>query len=819
MSEYPFKEIEAKWRRIWAERQDYKTDFDSNEKPKFYCLVMFSYPSAQKLHIGHWYNYAPTDSWARWKRMQGYNVFEPMGYDAFGLPAENFAVKRGVHPAITTNESVKYIREQLKQIGAMYDWSREINTSSPEYYKWTQWLFLVLYQRGLAYQKTAPVNWCAKCQTVLANEQVLENGECERCGTVVAKRDLKQWFFKITEYADRLLKGHDKIEWPASTIAKQKHWIGRSEGVNIKFPIVGRDGYIETFTTRADTIFGVTHLVIAPESPIVMDITTPGYKSSVEAYIKKAREISEIERISLNREKTGVFTGAYVSNPLSGEKLPVWTADYALATYGTGAVMAVPAHDQRDFEFTDKYGIPRKLVIQNPQKSLKVDELTEAYTEYGLMANSGEFNGFSSEKGINAVAEKLKAIGQGGPSVSYHLRDWLISRQRYWGAPIPIIHCANCGAVPVPVEYLPVKLPEGNIDFKPRGKSPLATVEEFMNAECPRCGMMARRDPDTMDTFVCSSWYFLRYTSAEFDDRPFDSDRVNKWLPVDQYVGGADHANGHLMYSRFITKVLYDEGLINFDEPFQCLRHQGMVTNKGAKMSKSKENVVNPEEFTEKYGSDVFRLYMMFMGDYESGGDWSDEGIVGIERFVGRIWRLYDTLHLAVNVEGEVPSDLKRILNYTIKSVGEDIEDFKFNTAISRLMELINAIYGYIGKVKPNERGGTFLKHYMKTFSLLIAPLAPHLGEEIFEKTGGSGSVFDQCWPEYDPDALLEDRIEIAVQVNGKLRDTIRIDRSATEEQVFQEAISSSKIQRHIEGKEVFKRIYISNKLLNIVVK
>ncbi len=819
MPEYNFKEIEAKWRRIWEERGDYRIDLDSPEK-KLYCLVMFSYPSSLKLHIGHWYNYGPTDSWARFKRMQGYNVFEPMGFDAFGLPAENYAVKQGVHPAVTTAENVAHITEQLKQIGTMYDWSKSVNTSSPDYYKWTQWLFLKLYERGLAYQKQAPVNWCPECQTVLANEQVLSDGECERCSARVTKRDLKQWFFKITAYADRLLEGLKGLDWPKKTVTQQSNWIGRSEGANIRFPLAGREGYIETFTTRADTLYGVTHLVLAPEHPLTMELTTEEYRTLVERYIEQAREASDIERTSLTRDKTGVFTGAYARNPLSGEEFPVWVADYVLATYGTGAVMAVPAHDQRDFEFTRKYGIPIKLVIQNPEGSLKAEEMDSAYTDYGVMVNSGEFDGLGSEEGMRAVAEKLSAMGQGGPAVTYHLHDWLISRQRFWGAPIPIIHCPRCGAVPVAQEDLPVLLPEGDIDFKPHGKSPLAAVESFMNVQCPSCGGSAKRDPDTMDTFVCSSWYFLRYLSASNEDALFDSGVVNRWMPVDRYVGGTEHINGHLLYSRFITKALYNAGLVSFDEPFRSLRHQGIITNQGAKMSKSKGNVVNPEDFIERFGSDVFRLYIMFMGDYEQGGDWSDTGIVGIERFVNRIWRLYNVLWPIDRGNGKIPSDLRRSFNFTIKSVEEDIEDFKFNTAISRIMELVNGIYGYIGDIPVEKRDSAFLKRCLETLPLIIAPLAPHLGEELWSIVNGTVcSIFDETWPEYDSEALTEDEVEIAVQVNGKLRGTVKVSRELDETGVFSAASGLENIRKHITGKDVIKKIYVKDKLINIVVR
>jgi len=829
MSSYPFETIEAKWRKIWQERGDYKIDLNS-PKDKFYCLVMFSYPSALKLHIGHWYNFAPTDTFARLKRMEGYNVFEPMGFDAFGLPAENYAVKRGVHPGVTTEENVNFIREQLELIGAMYDWGREVNTSKPEYYKWTQWLFLFLFKRGLAYQKQAPVNWCPECQTVLANEQVIGEGECERCGSAVTKKDLKQWFFRITDYAERLLEGLNRLDWPKKSIIQQSNWIGRSEGANIKFPVVGGEESIEVFTTRADTLFGVTHLVLAPEHPLTLKLAASDRRQAVEEYVNIARQATDIERQSLGREKTGVFIGAYALNPINEEKVEVWAADYVLATYGTGAVMAVPGHDQRDFEFARKYGMGIKVVIQNREGSLKAEKMEEAYTEYGIMVNSGEFNGMDSKEGMLAVADKLAAIGQGGRSVTYHLHDWLISRQRYWGAPIPIIHCERCGAVPVPEKDLPVMLPGGEIDFKPKGKSPLAALSEYMNTVCPRCRGGAKRDADTMDTFVCSSWYFFRYLCTEIRDKIFNSEVVNRWMPVDQYVGGTEHINGHLLYSRFITKALFDAGLIEFDEPFSSLRHQGVITSGGWKMSKSKGNVVNPEEFIERYGSDVFRLYMMFMGDYEVGGDWSDEGIIGVARFVNRIWRLYED-YWPVNYGWEAGSgkhkaeseerELERILHSSIKSVREDINDFKFNTAIARVMELVNAIYGYVGITKRSELNGKLMKQVLATLPLIIAPLAPHLGEELWEKVQGglTETVFDQSWPAYDEQALASETVEIAIQVNGKVRATLKMRKGAPEGEAAAEAYKLDNVQRHIGERTIVKKIYIQDKILNIVVK
>ncbi len=816
-TEYPHTEIEAKWQKVWDKSRAHHTDLSKSDN-KFYGLVMFSYPSALKLHIGHWYNFAPADTVFRWKRMQDFNVFEPMGYDAFGLPAENYAVAQGTHPAITTAESVKGIRQQLKLIGAMYDWDREVNTSSPEYYKWTQWLFLTLFKHGLAYQKEAPVNWCPSCQTVLANEQAVD-GACERCGAILTKRDLKQWFFKITDYADRLLEGLQRIDWPRRTKAMQENWIGRSEGTTINFGIEGAPDGIDVFTTRPDTLYGVTYIVFAPEHPLIQRITTDEFRSEVNLYIEEVKKATEIERTSTEREKTGVFTGAYALHPLTNEKLQIWIADYALLGYGTGAVMAVPAHDQRDFEFARKYKLPVRIVIQPEGKKLDLNLMDEAYSEPGTMVNSDQFNGIPSGRGKQAVTKKLAERGRGSSAVNYRIRDWLISRQRYWGAPIPIIHCDKCGAVPVPLDQLPVKLPENIKDFAPKGKSPLASSSEFMDVECPNCGGAAQRDPDTMDTFVCSSWYFLRFLSPDRDDVPFDRDLVKKWLPVDYYIGGAEHSVMHLLYARFIAKALFDAGEIPFDEPFTRLRHQGIITHRGDKMSKSKGNVVNPDVFVGNYGADVFRMYMMFMGDFEQGGDWSDEGIVGINRFVNRLWRIFDDYASAEDqgTEADLPADLRYTLHYTIQQVTLNLESLQFNTAISRMMELLTVL------TEATANGAIpGLKDALEMFARIIAPFAPHLGEELWHKTQSNKaekeSVFDQPWLEHDPKALVKDTITLVVQINGKLRDRLELPADIDKDGAVAAAADSTKLQPYLEGKDIRKVIFVPKKLLNIVV-
>ncbi|MBT3232591.1 MAG: leucine--tRNA ligase [Calditrichaeota bacterium] len=819
MDSYPFQEIETKWRSLWEKRGVNHVDLNTTDE-KRYILVMFSYPSEKKLHIGHWWNYGPTDSYARFLRMHGYKVFEPMGFDAFGLPAENFAIKHGVHPGEITRDSVSHIREQLKLIGAMYDWGKEVNTSQPDYYKWTQWLFLQLFNTGNAYRKHSPVNWCTKCKTVLANEQVLADGSCERCDSIVETHDMEQWFFKITAFADELLEGLDEVEWPESTKSRQRHWIGRSEGTEIVFDVVDSDEKIRAFTTRPDTLFGVTYVVLAPENEMVRRITNPDNRAEVEDYVKESRAKSDIERLSSEQTKSGVFTGAYAINPGNSKKVPIWIADYVLASYGTGAVMAVPAHDQRDFEFAKRYKLSVAWVI-DPLDAEEVVDKEQAYTAYGVIRNSGKFSGIKSSEGKFAVTNWLSKISYGKATVTYRLRDWSVSRQRYWGAPIPIIHCPDCGLVPVPESDLPVILPEEIEDFTPRGKSPLGAISSFIETECPKCGKPAKRDPDTMDTFVDSSWYYLRYTSTEFDDRPFDKERVKKWLPVDTYVGGPEHATGHLIYARYIAKFLKSQGHIDVSEPFKRMIHQGIITYKGHRMSKSKGNVVNPDAFIDNYGADCFRLYLMFMGDYTVGGDWSDEGIVGIRRFQNRIWRLVnewsDKDGVFKNEKLVVDADINRRLHYTIKSVSNNLHNFQFNTAISRLMELVNDLYLYIAKKeKVNRR---FLNDVLEKMVIVLAPLAPHFGEELWEVLGKENSVFYRRWPDWDAKALEEASVTVAVQINGKMVSTIDLAKGSSEEDAFEKALDLKKVMNQTMGKTIFRKIFVKDRIVNLVVK
>ncbi len=819
---YPHSEVESKWQKFWEENQTYKTDLNDLEK-KLYHLNMFIYPSGAKLHTGHWYHYGPSDSWARFKRLRGHNVFEPMGYDAFGLPAENYAIKTGVHPYDSTLKNIEDIRKQLKKMGCMYDWNAELMTCVPEYYKWNQWIFLQLYKRGLAYRKNAPVNWCPNDQTVLANEQVLNDGNCERCGTQVIQKNLYQWFFKITDYAEELLQGLDKINWPEKTKLMQRNWIGKSEGAEVIFKVVGNVDEIKVFTTRPDTLFGVTYVVLAPEHPLVNKITTDEFRSGVDTYRESVKSLTEIERTSTVKEKTGVPTGAFAINPMNGEKVPVWIADYALITYGTGCVMAVPGHDERDFEFAKKFNLEiRKVILQDGTS--EADELNEAFLDVGTMVNSDQFNGLRSDAGIKKVTEYLEKNNFGKGKINYRLRDWLISRQRYWGTPIPIIHCEKCGEVPVEEIDLPVVLPY-DVDFKLGGESPLARNKKYINVNCPKCGAKAKRDPDTMDTFVDSSWYYLRFLNPKISNAAFDENLAKKWTPVDMYVGGAEHAVMHLLYARFFHKCLRDIGMVNSDEPFQTLIHQGTITNAGTKMSKSKDNVVNPDEFTDKYGSDVFRMYLMFMGPYDQGGDWSDKGISGVDRFVQRS---YDIFNQHLNVTKEVTAKVKydieslsnnekkvyRKVNQTLHKLNQEIEHFRFNTAIATLMELIN-------ELKHLDQCSKEIQSYvLQRFASMISPLAPHLGEECWQLLGNENSLFQNpVWFEVDRDALVEDSINIAVQVNGKLRSTVSAPMNSEQDAVKPIVFTDEKVIKFTEGKTIIKEIFVKNKIYNIVVK
>ena len=817
----PYHKIENKWKKYWDENNNFKIDLKS-AKNKLYTLVMFSYPSSDKLHLGHWFNYAPTDTWARFKKMQGYDIFEPMGFDSFGLPAENYAVKTGVHPNITTDENIKYIREQLKAIGAMYDWDHEVITSHPDYYKWTQWLFLKLYEKGLAYRDEAAVNWCPKDQTVLANEQVVD-GACERCGTPVTKKKLTQWFFKITDYADELLDGLKDLDWPEKTKLMQENWIGKSRGLKIKFRVENHnEEIIEVFTTRPDTLFGVTYMVLAPEHPLVEKLTLPEYKSDVKKYIDDALKSSEIERLATTREKTGVFSGSYAINPINNKRVPIWIGDYVLATYGTGAVMAVPAHDSRDFEFATKFKLPIEQVILKKGESPK-DDLTEAYTEKGIMINSGKYDGLISTDGGKKIGDELSTKGLAEWTTQYRLRDWLVSRQRYWGVPIPIIHCESCGEVPVPHQQLPVLLPE-DVDFNPHGTSPLATSDTFVDTICPKCGKPAKREVDTMDTFVCSSWYYLRYPDPHNDKEAFDKELINKILPVDKYVGGAEHATMHLLYSRFITKALRDMGYLKFDEPFVSLVHQGVIKGPdGMRMSKSKGNVVNPDTYIEKYGGDVFRLYLMFGFAYTDGGPWDDSGIAAVDRFLNRIWRLLEIVKEEFYIkEGnnkfENPENsLRRVLHNSIKGIVDDTERFHFNTSISRLMELTNELYKYIQTRTPDNYNKEFLNNTIKDLVLLLSPFTPHLGEELWEMIGEKASVFNQSFPKYNKEYLAVNEIEWVIQINGKIRDRIMGDINLSKEEAEKMAMDSSRISELLTGKTIRKVIVVPKKLVNIV--
>ncbi|MFC1908244.1 leucine--tRNA ligase, partial [Chloroflexota bacterium] len=721
---------------------------EDSTKPKWYALTMFPYTSGD-LHIGHWYAMAPSDVHARFKRMQGYNVLHPMGFDAFGLPAENAAIKQGVHPFTWTAQNIDNMRRQLKSIGAIYDWSREVITCLPDYYKWTQWFFLKLYEAGLAYRGRAPVNWCPRCQTVLANEQVVGEGFCDRCGAAVSQRDLEQWFFRITRYADELMK-HNGIDWPERIKVMQRNWIGKRTGTEISFTLEGHGAKeIRVFTTRPDTIFGVTFMVLAPEHPLVAKLTSPERKAEVEDYIARSQRQTEIERLSTEKEKDGVFIGAYAINRLNGKKVPVWIADYVLMTYGTGAVMGVPAHDERDFAFAKKYNLPIKVVITPPE--WHGEELEEAYIEPGTMVNSGQFNRLSSEKGIEAVSDLLEKTGHGERTTNYKLRDWLISRQRYWGAPIPMIYCPKCGVVPIPEQDLPVLLPE-DAEFKPTGESPLKSCEQFVNTTCPQCTTPAKRETDTMDTFMCSSWYFLRYASPNYDTAPFDADKMKYWLPIDLYTGGAEHAVMHLFYARFFIKALRDMGLVDFDEPFTRLFNQGVIIAEKQKMSKSRGNVVTPDEYVSELGSDAVRAYLMFVAPWEQGGEWNDSGISGISRWLNRVWNLMiegynESKKVSSDVRQQAERDLSRVIHQTIRKVTKDIEKLRFNTMIAALMEVTNHLAktkrtGYITDSAWEEAIDTLL--------LLLAPTVPHFAEELWQQKGHDYSIHNQNWPHWD---------------------------------------------------------------------
>ena len=811
------KEIDKKWQKKWKENNVYKFDPNS-KKEKLYTLEMFSYPSAAKLHLGHWFNYAPADSFARFKKMQGYNVFHPMGFDAFGLPAENFAIKTGIHPETSTRNNIENMKVQLEELGGSYDWNYSVETCMPDYYKWTQWIFTKLYEAGLAYKKEAPVNWCDSCKTVLANEQVI-SGKCERCGSVVVRKKLAQWFFKITEYAEELLTGLDELDWPESTKKVQVNWIGKSEGSEVIFKSEDNSFDITVYTTRADTLNGVTYVVLAPESELVQKITTDECREDVNKYILEASKLSEIERMSTEKEKTGTFTGAYVINPVNGDKVPVWIADYVLEDYGTGAVMAVPAHDTRDYEFATKYKLPIKEVI-NPKDGSNYDF---PYTEYGILVNSGKYNGLSSDDAKRKITEDLEKINQGKLSTNYRLKDWLVSRQRYWGAPIPIIYCDKCGTVAVPESDLPVLLPK-DVEFKPDGESPLKKSEEFMNCTCPKCGGKATREADTLDTFVCSSWYELRYPDSKNDKKAFDKEIVDKFNPVDVYVGGKEHAAMHLIYARFMSKALRDLGYLSFDEPFKKLIHQGMILGPdGNKMSKSKGNTVSPEEYISKYGADIFRMYIMFGFDYRQGGPWDEKGIDSMVKYFTRIEKLTDAINDLrkndVSSKESIDKKEKELLlvkSNTIKMMTNNLNDFRFNTAIARSMELYNALSNYIREEKINKK--VAIDTY-EVFIKLLAPLAPHFAEEQWEKYGKIDFVYNENWPEVVESELVAETIDIPVQLSGKVKVVVKVSVDLEKDEMLSQIKENSDVKNIYDSNEIIKEIFIPGKILNIVAK
>ncbi|QBS36945.1 MULTISPECIES: leucine--tRNA ligase [Thermaerobacter] len=872
---YNFHAVEKKWRRRWAEEGLYHAEVDPS-RPKFYCLEMYPYPSG-RLHMGHVRNYSIGDATARFHRMRGYNVLYPMGWDSFGLPAENAAIANKTHPAEWTNANIAAMREQMQRLGLSYDWRREIACSHPGYYKWTQWLFLLLYRRGLAERKKAPVNWCPRCATVLANEQV-EDGSCWRCGTPVEKRELEQWFFKITAYADRLLRDLDLLEgWPERVKLMQRNWIGRSEGMELDFPIVGRDQKLTVFTTRHDTIYGATFMVLAPDHPLTLELARgTEQEEAVRAFVQRVTRLTVRDRAEAVDAKEGVFTGAYAKNPVTGETIPIWTANYVLMDYGTGAIQAVPAHDERDFAFARQYGLPVRVVIQGEGVPADGDRLSQAYTGPGRMIHSGPYDGMDSREAYRRMAEDFERQGIGRRTVNYRLRDWLISRQRYWGAPIPIVYCDRCGTVPVPEDQLPVLLPD-DVRFEV-GASPLATSESFVRTRCPSCGGPARRETDTMDTFVDSSWYYYRYTSPRDEHQPFDREKVFYWLPVDQYIGGIEHAVLHLLYSRFITKVLYDEGLVPSPEPFKRLLTQGMVIKDGAKMSKSKGNVVSPEDILEEYGADATRLFILFAAPPERDLEWSEHGIEGAARFVQRVWRLVagcaDAIRSAagqvaaaregaVATTGPAPGDggaaagaggdrpaqqgpsapgapageiqptmdgwgeaersLWREVHRAVARVTTDIaERMQYNTAVAALMELVNAIYGYRDRVEPAAQRPDLLAAALDRLLRMLAPFAPFLAEEAWEVLGwraARGSVHRQPWPTWDPAVLQAGTVEIVVQVNGKVRDRLRVPADLDEEALRQRALASPRVKEWIDGKVVARVITVPGRLVNVVVR
>ncbi|HGM1166625.1 TPA: leucine--tRNA ligase [Clostridioides difficile] len=806
MSVYNFKEVESKWQKIWKDNNQYKMDTAQTEKPNYYTLEMFPYPSG-KIHMGHVRNYSIGDVVARFKKMEGYNVLHPMGWDSFGLPAENAAIKHGIHPHKWTMENIEEMKEQLNLLGISYDWDKEVATSTPEYYRFTQEIFLKFLEHGLAYKKKSYVNWCPSCETVLANEQVVQ-GACERCKATVLKKDLEQWYFKTTEFAEELLNDLDTLDgWPEKVKTMQKNWIGKSTGADLVFDIDGTDKSMTVFTTRPDTTYGVTYMVLAPEHELVKELVAgTEYEADVEAFVQKMHTMTEIERTAADVEKEGMFIGRYVINPLNGKKVPLWIANYVLVEYGTGAIMAVPAHDERDRDFAEKYNL----------------DIIDVITEDNKMINSEEFNGLDASEGFEGIIDKLEKEGRGKRTINYRLRDWLVSRQRYWGCPIPVVYCDECGIVPVKKEDLPVLLPT-DVEFTGKGESPLTTSKQFMSTTCPHCGKPARREVDTMDTFVDSSWYFLRYVDSNNENEPFSKELVNRWHPVDQYIGGVEHAIMHLLYARWFVKAFKSMGMVDFNEPFKNLLTQGMVLMDGSKMSKSKGNTVSPMDIIDEYGADTARLFVLFAAPPERDLDWSEQGVDGCFRFLNRVYRLVDELADVVKKDvefGELNSqdkDMGYTIHSTLKKVTADLsEKFGFNTAISALMELINDMYKYKELDNINE---AVIKEGVQTIVTIIAPFAPHLGEELWTMIGKEGSVFDIDWPKYDEKALVKDEIEVVVQVNGKVRGKLTVNSNISKDEMEKVALEDEKIKGLVEGKTIVKVVAVPKKLVNIVVK
>ena len=817
MEQYDFERREEKYKAYWESVDLYETD-DDPEKPDYYILDFFPYPSGEGLSVGHCRNYVPTCVDARFHRMRGFNVLHPMGWDAFGLPAENYAIKHGIHPQATTQQFSANYKRQMKLVECSYDWSREIDSTDPDYYRWTQWFFLLLFKRGLAYQAVGSQWWCPECMTILANEQV-ENGRCWRCDSLVEKKDLKQWYFKITAYAERLLADLDTIEWPEHIKTMQRNWIGRSEGAEIIFTVKEPNAAkefgsrrISVFTTRPDTLYGATFLVMAPEHPLVSEITTPDQATAVTAYITEAKRKTEMDRQTAEQDKTGVFTGAYAVHPLTGTAVPIWIADYVMMGYGTGAIMAVPAHDNRDYAFAQKHDLAILPVIEVPG---------DDWTAKGTLINSGPFSGMSSQAGGARIVAALAEAGRGRADVSYKMRDWLISRQRYWGAPIPIVHCVQCGPVAVPEEQLPVLLPDTE-DFAPTGdgRSPLARISDWVNTTCPECGGPAQRETDTMDGFACSSWYFLRFPNPHYSDGPFEPEAVSRWLPVDTYVGGAEHAVLHLLYARFWTKVMYDAGLIPFAEPFTRLRNQGMLLSavNGVKMSKSKGNVVTPDEVIAQHGIDALRAYVLFLGPFDAEVTWDDEGIIGVVRFLRRFWKLANSVNrkqYSVSSEQYVVGSFERRMHQVIQQMTEDMERFRFNTAVATMMTYLNDLYAFQSEAVPAQQW----REAIAAFAKLLAPICPFMAEAVWQEVlGHTDSVHRQTWPTFDAAKAADEEITVVVQVNGRLRDRLIMTADVSDEMMRKTAVASPQIQNHINGKPIRKVVVVPGKLVNIVV-